>query len=51
MCLIVDEQTKASEKALVMMVQGLKKSQFVQQNDLGMPHTNRTIIGQFLKTI
>jgi hypothetical protein len=34
-----------------MMVQGLKKFQSVQQNDLGMPHTNKTIIGQFLKTI
>jgi hypothetical protein len=41
--LVVNEQTKANEEALVMMVQGLKTSQSMQQNDLGMPHTNRTI--------
>jgi hypothetical protein len=48
--LVPDEQTKAGEKALVMMVQGLKKPQSVQQNDLGMPHTDRTITGHFLET-
>jgi hypothetical protein len=48
--LVADEQTKAGEKALVMMVQGLKKSRSVQQNDLGMPHTDRTITGHFLET-
>jgi hypothetical protein len=49
--LVVDEQIKIREKVLVMMVQGLKKFQSVQQNDLGMPHTNKIIIGHFLKTI
>ncbi len=48
--LVHDEQTKADGKALVMMVQGLKKSQSVQENDLGMPHTDRTITGHFLET-
>ncbi len=47
--LVPDEQTKAGGKALVMMVHGLKKSQSVQQYDLGMPHTDRTIISHFLE--